>query len=162
MIELQKFTESDFDKLISWIKSEEDLIQFAGTIFTYPLNREQLLKYVSDNRRYTFKVVLIESNESIGHCEIFLESDSSARFCRILIGEEKYRGRGLGKLIVKKMIEFSREQLHIKSINLNVFEWNISAIKCYEKMGFVKSHINENAVSINGKNWISINMKLLN
>lgn len=162
MIELIEFTESDFDRLISWIKSEEVLIQFAGPIFTFPLTKEQLSKYISNKNRFIFKVVLIENNETIGHCEIFKESDSSARLCRILIGEGKYRGKGLGKMIVKKMIDFCNEQLNIYSINLNVFDWNISAIKCYEKMGFVKSHSNEKPVFVKGEKWLSVNMKLQN
>jgi hypothetical protein len=48
MIELQNFGEEDFDRLISWIKDEDEMIQFAGPAFTYPLTREQLLKYASD------------------------------------------------------------------------------------------------------------------
>jgi RimJ/RimL family protein N-acetyltransferase len=162
MIELHKFSETDFDRLISWINSEEELIQFAGQIFSFPLTKEQLSNYISEPNRFVFKVILTETNEVIGHCEIFKESDSSARLCRILIGQEKYRGKGLGKMIVKKLIDFCNEQLNIYSINLNVFDWNISAIKCYEKMGFVKSQLNENPVLVNGKSWLSINMKLEN
>ncbi len=46
MIILQKFTSSDFELLKSWVKTEEELIQFAGTIFTFPLSDEQLKQYL--------------------------------------------------------------------------------------------------------------------
>ena len=46
MIELKPFTENDFPIFKSWIHSEEELFQFAGPIFTYPLTDEQLTKYI--------------------------------------------------------------------------------------------------------------------
>ena len=48
MIKLVQFENTDFDRLISWVYSEEFMIQFAGPIFTFPLTTEQLELYVSD------------------------------------------------------------------------------------------------------------------
>jgi len=45
MISLENFSENDFEKLISWVSNKEDLIQFAGSIFNFPLTKEQLNNY---------------------------------------------------------------------------------------------------------------------
>ena len=61
MIRLEPFATSDFNKLISWVDSEEDLIQFAGPIFKFPLTERQLEKYLEDKSRFAFKVIETES-----------------------------------------------------------------------------------------------------
>jgi hypothetical protein len=51
MIQLEKFTKDDFDRFISWIDSEEELIQFAGPLFTYPLSHQQLNNYLTQQKK---------------------------------------------------------------------------------------------------------------
>ena len=66
MIELKPFTKSDFDIFKSWIKDKEQLFQFAGTIFSYPVTNEQLLKYLQMTDKKPLKVILKSTNEIIG------------------------------------------------------------------------------------------------
>jgi len=54
MIKLEQFDETDFDRLISWVDSEEFMLQFAGPIFTFPLTIDQLESYISDKNRFAF------------------------------------------------------------------------------------------------------------
>lgn len=56
----------------------------------------------------------------------------------IFIGEDKFRGKGIGKLSTEKMLEFAFEELKLNKVWLTVFANNIKAIDCYEKAGFVK------------------------
>ena len=93
----------------------------------------------------------------IDHCELNFENDLP-RLSRILISDNDARGKGLGKLIVHKMLKQLFNERNFKSADLNVFDWNKSAIRCYEQVGFtinpavVKSQMN------NGKPWIALNM----
>ena len=68
MIKPEKFSETDFDNLISRDASEEELIQFAGSGFKFLLTCEQLRIYISDPNVNAYKV-LYEDNY-IGHAEI--------------------------------------------------------------------------------------------
>ena len=56
MVTLDKFTNTDFASLKQWIKSEEELIQFAGTIFNYPLTDSQLENYLKQKDLEPFKI----------------------------------------------------------------------------------------------------------
>ena len=103
MIKLEPFTKIDFNRLISWIQNEEELIQFAGQAFTFPLTEEQLEKYLDEKRRFVFKITETNFNQTIGHCEIYL-TETSAKLCRILIGEKSFRGIGLGFEVVNLLI----------------------------------------------------------
>ena len=105
MIKLVPFEKEDFENLISWIDDEEFMVQFAGSVvFKYPLTKEQLVTYISDDNRFVFKVIDVKTNETIGHAEIYLVKTDMARLCRILIGREEYRGKGIGQQIIQQLI----------------------------------------------------------
>ena len=95
MIKIVKFEKEDFSRLISWIDSEKLLIQFAGPIFSYPLTIPQLDQYISDPNKQIFKVLDPITNVVFGHGEIFIDN-KNAKLCRILIGDQRYKGKGYG------------------------------------------------------------------
>jgi len=158
VIRLKKFTENDFDNLLSWINSEEELIQFAGTIFSFPLTKEQLYKYVKIPGVNAFKVLYEEENITIGHAEIFNSGENISKLCRIIIGDKNYRGKGIGKQIVKELLNLCFNKFDSDKVELNVFDWNIYAIKCYEGAGFKINKYIHRDILVNGKKWTSINM----
>ena len=160
MIKLVPFEENDFEKLISWIDSEELLVQFAGAVvFKYPLTKEQLAIYNSDDKRLAFKVVEIETRKTIGHAEIYLVNPEIVRLCRILIGDKEYRGKGIGQQIIQQLRDYSFDKFNAGIVELNVYDWNISAIKCYEKVGFKINPNGTSTTEVNGKIWTAINMR---
>jgi len=160
MLTFEPFTSDDFDRLISWIENEEDLIQFAGTYFSYPLTKSQLDEYIKSKDRQPLKIKLTESGEFIGHCELNY-SERFPRLSRILIGQKEIRNKGVGLNIVRGMIEMikqSSSQTNI--IELIVFEWNVNAINCYKKAGFYIREDWEDIVIINNKKWRAVSMYL--
>src|SRR5450432_1415217 len=109
-IRLDKFDKENYADLISWVDSEETLMQFAGPVFKFPLTPEQLDISLSDQNRIAFRIVSNETNLSIGHSEIYL-SGSSAKFGRILIGDKEQRGKGLGQQIVNLLLAYTFSNL---------------------------------------------------
>ncbi|MFD1630782.1 GNAT family N-acetyltransferase [Pseudopedobacter beijingensis] len=158
MVILQPFERKDFDRLIDWVNSEKDLVQFAGKLFEYPLTVAQLERYVGDRNRFAFKVIAQQNKEVIGHAEIYRESVEEARLCRILIGNPAYRGKGIGKAIVKELLDFALSNFNVEYIDLNVYNWNTSAIKCYENMGFKVNPLKTSTIVVGGEDWIALNM----
>jgi len=159
MIQLEKFDKEFYADLISWVDSEETLMQFAGPAFNFPLTNEQLDKSLSDKNRYAFRVVDTSTNLSIGHSEIYL-TNNSAYFGRILIGDKKQRGKGIGQQILNLLLDFTFSNLERTKVELNVFDWNITAIKCYEKVGFVINQDKKLERKINHEIWTAINMTI--
>ncbi len=160
MLKLKEFDKADFNRLISWVESEELLIQFAGPIFTFPLTTNQLAIYITDKNRIPFKVIDSETDEVIGHAEIYFSENKTAKLCRILIGDKTKRGHGLGEEIVNQLVEFSFNKLCALKIELNVYDWNTSAIKCYKKVGFEANSSKTRKVIFNNSECTSINMTL--
>ena len=159
MIEVKPFTENDFETFKSWIHNEEELFQFAGPIFSYPLTKEQLVNYIKMTDKRPLKVVLNSTNQTIGHCELNFENGNN-RLSRILVGNKELRGQKIGEQIVIKMVDLLFQDQNINEVDLNVFDWNKGAIKCYEKVGFKINHDNRDEMNVNGKVWTRLNMVL--
>ncbi len=159
MIKLEPFTKIDFNRLISWIENEEELIQFAGPVFTFPLTVEQLEIYLEEKNRFVFKIIETDLKQIIGHCEIYL-TETSARLCRVLVGEKSFRGKGLGLEVVKLLLDKCFKDINCSQVELNVYDWNVGAIKCYEKAGFKINKDKRKTIDVNGKRWTSINMAI--
>ncbi|WP_143384220.1 GNAT family N-acetyltransferase, partial [Francisella tularensis] len=109
--------------------------QFGGINYQFPLDYLQI-KQTMDNKSNLLFNVLDDEDKSIGHCQIIRldQANKKASIGRLLIYEE-YRAKGLGKLMIKKLLEFAKS-IGLKNISLRVFDFNNSAIKCYETIGF--------------------------
>ena len=159
MIELAPFTEDDFEVFKSWIHSEEELFQFAGPLIPYPVSDDSLRDYIRMTDRKPLKVVLTSTQETIGHCELNFQNENP-RLSRILVGNKELRGQKIGELIVREMVDLLFQDQNINKVDLNVFDWNKAAIRCYEKVGFKIVHENTDEMSVNGKVWTRLNMVL--
>ena len=159
MIELQPFTKDNFDLFKSWINNEDELVQFGGEMFTFPLTDEQLENYISMKDIQPFKVVWKPTGEIIGHCELNYQNGNK-RLSRILIGEEKWRGKKIGEQIVLQMVALFFKDSSTKKVDLNVFDWNKSAIKCYENVGFNIRPEKTTLMKVGQKTWTRLNMEL--
>lgn len=159
MIRLEHFDKENYADLISWVTSEEELMQFAGPQFKFPLTPEQLDISLSDTNRYAFRIVTNETDVSIGHAEIYASADS-AKIGRILIGDKKLRGKGLGKQIVHSLLDFTFSWLEKPKVELYVFDWNTSAIKCYEKVGFTINPDKKLERKVKEEVWVALHMTI--
>lgn len=159
MIQLEAFTQEDFDRFMSWVDNEEALVQFAGPLFTYPLTHEQLENYLAQTKKKPFKIRLQETGDVIGHCELNLEKNMP-RLSRILIGDQRMRNKGLGKQVVREMVKLLFTTMAHTAVDLSVYEWNHNAITCYEQMGFRINPGQGTTTEVGGKVWKAHNMVL--
>lgn len=157
MIELQYFLEADFDQFIFWIKNEEEMVQFAGPVFSYPVNHEQLKEYINDRTKRAFKVLLSSTGETIGHCELNLQNPVP-RLSRILIGDKSFRNKGIGKEIVRSLLNDVFTTTDFEIVDLSVFDWNRNAIASYQSVGFVINQGLESHMNVKGETWTAYNM----
>ena len=139
VIKLESFKKSDFKQLINWINSEEFLIQWSGNAFTFPLDEQQLEKYIESANTLAFKVVDEETSDVIGHISLgqIDNINKSARIGKVLVGNTKMRGRSIGKHMMKAVLHIAFDELKLHRVTLGVYDFNTSAISCYEKIGFV-------------------------
>jgi RimJ/RimL family protein N-acetyltransferase len=159
MIELLPFTIDNTGELISNIKDEKMLLQFAGPMYHFPLTKEQLEVDLSNENRTLFRIIEEETQNVIGHSQIFLK-ENSFLLGRILIWDENNRGKGYGKKIVHKLLEYGFSHFDKEIGELNVYDWNVGAVECYKKVGFEFDPDVMSEVSIDNETWLSLNMKI--
>jgi RimJ/RimL family protein N-acetyltransferase len=160
MISLLPFNQPDFHQLISWVQDEEMLMQFAGTSLHFPLTAEQLVISAADKNNIPYKILHIHDQTIIGHAEILLQDATSALLRRIFIGDKRYRGQGLSQYILKELLNIAFNKPGIEEVSLNVFDWNIPAIKCYEKAGFYINEGKTRTRHVKDQTWLALNMRL--
>jgi RimJ/RimL family protein N-acetyltransferase len=150
-IELIPFGREDFDRLISWLPTENDLFEWCAAFFSYPLTHSQLERYLESakvpNVRLVFTARSAEDG-SVGHIEVsHIWPHLSSRLSRVLIAPDK-RHRGLGSAMVRQAVSLSFEQHHVDRIDLGVSAANLVAIACYSKLGFAQVGRWQNAISV--------------
>jgi RimJ/RimL family protein N-acetyltransferase len=141
-ITLRAFQERDFDTVISWIDGPQTLSLWAGATFTYPLEKEQLQRYLDKaGERYPWRslyaVVDQDTEQLIGHIEFSdIWPHLSLRFARILIGDPGSRGKGHGQAILRQALALAYARYNVARVDLGVKKENLLAINCYRKAGF--------------------------
>ncbi|QPA33034.1 GNAT family N-acetyltransferase [Thermaerobacillus caldiproteolyticus] len=168
MIELKYFERSDFKQLINWIDSPKFLLQWGGPQFDYPLNESQLEKYIENANNDTsdtliYKVIHKETGNVIGHISLgkIDRKNKSARIGKVLVGDKNIRGQGIGQLMVKEILRIAFEELKLHRVSLGVFDFNKSAIACYEKVGFKKEGLLRDCRRIGNEYWSLWEMSIL-
>ncbi|MDC7972997.1 MULTISPECIES: GNAT family N-acetyltransferase [Bacillus] len=163
VIKLETFNKSDFKQLMGWIDSEEFLIQWSGNAFAYPLNEQQLENYIESLNTLVFKVIDEESKKVVGHISLgqIDNINKSARIGKVLVGDTKMRGRSIGKHMMKAVLQIAFEELKLHRVTLGVYDFNTSAISCYEKIGFVKEGLLRESKKVGETYWNLWKMSML-
>jgi RimJ/RimL family protein N-acetyltransferase len=139
---LRTFQAGDFDTVISWIDGPKTLSLWAGATFSYPLDRDQLQRYLDKaTERYPWRrlyaVVDQDDEKLIGHFEFSdIWPHLSLRFARILIGDPASRGKGYGQAILAEALKLAYADFNVARVDLGVKKENLLAINCYRKAGF--------------------------
>ncbi len=160
MIQLKPFEQSHFNALISWINNEELLLTIAGNYFNFPLTTDQLQQYINDDKSDSFSVVDTSTNTIVGHAEIVKSGNQFYKIDKLLIGDQSNRGKGIGKQVMRELLRYAFEKLDAATVELNVFDWNIAGIRCYEVVGFVLNPDKKQTFEVKVKTWQALNMTI--
>lgn len=133
---LKPYSNFDFQLISSWVTDEALLLQFSGTDFSYPLTAKQITDYQISHPDRRFYIGYTTDGLAFAFGEIIPQESGHPRLARILIGEPKLRGQGLGKYFIKLLLEESKQRYQTNTVELFAWEKNYAAIKCYESVGF--------------------------
>jgi len=138
-ISLAPFVREDFDRLISWVLTESDLVKWSGAFFRHPLTRAQLQRYLESSKQPNARLIFTAwstEGEAVGHVEIsYIWPHLSSRLSRVLVAPHSRR-RGLGSAMIAEALALSFTDHHVGRVDLGVSATNAPAITCYEKVGF--------------------------
>ena len=118
MIRLAYFDSNDFTQLMDWIKDEEALMNWSGSLFSYPLTQSSLEWYIEDvndieeSEAFIYKAIEQDTQKVVGHISLggVSKKNRSARISRVLIDPES-QGKGYCKQMVQAVLKIGFEEL---------------------------------------------------
>jgi len=166
-IALRPFAESDFSRLIEWIRTPELLVQWAGpTQFTFPLTTGQLTGYLEESRsdrgnRRAYAAI-DENGDVAGHIELGAidHVNQSATLCRVFVAPQARR-KGYCLPMVKEILRIGFEELNLRRVDLRVYSFNEAAIRCYKGAGFREEGLLKKAQKVGEQYWDTVLMAIL-
>jgi RimJ/RimL family protein N-acetyltransferase len=169
MIVLEYFGRNDFDQLMKWIEDDELLMNWSGSLFSYPLTLKSLEWYIDDvndinnSDAFIYKAVDVVSGKTVGHISLgsISKKNKSGRISRVLVGGNADRGRGCCQQMVKAVLKIGFEELQLHRISLGVYDFNTAAINCYKKSGLIVEGISRDVLNFKGNWWSLVEMSIL-
>ena len=154
---LRTYKEDDAKEILSWIKNEREFRLWSADRYkTYPVLPSDInnnyLECKKESNFYPF--TLEDEGKIIGH--LILRNPGGDRdIVRMgfIIVDNNIRGKGYGKKLIEEAIDYAKQKLNAKKINLGVFVNNESALKCYESVGFKIIDIEKNAYQFYDERW---------
>jgi len=131
---LQSSTTADIDALMRWFPRKEDVQIWGGPTFTYPFSRETFYKDIHWGRMESYSLFDTEGMFSaFGQLYLRQRRIHLAR----LVAEPAKRGQGVGKRLIKMLMDVGTSLFESNEFSLFVFRDNVPAYECYKSLGFV-------------------------
>ena len=139
---IESITENDFEGLITLFK-EFALFEKLPERMTNTVSQMQEEKAYFNG--FTIKG---EEDQIMGYVTCFFAYytwTGKALYMDDLYVRQEYRGKGLGTLLIQKIISFAKEN-KCKSLRWQVSDWNEPAIKFYESLGATIDGVEKNCI----------------
>ena len=139
-IYLRPLEVDDADSAVPWLNDAE-IRQYMG--ITSPTNKVRERGYVErfykDDRKTHLGIMLKERDQLMGHIGLY-DISISQRHAElgILIGDRGCWSKGYGTEAMNLMLEYGFNQLSLHRIYLFVLDFNVRAVRAYEKVGFIR------------------------
>jgi RimJ/RimL family protein N-acetyltransferase len=169
MIRLEHFEQGDFQQLIDWIKDEELLIKWSGSLFSFPLTMESMEWYIKNTNEpnvsdaFVFKAVDTVTGNVVGHISLggLSWKNRSARISRVLVGNTNEQLKGICQQMTKAVLKIGFEGLGLHRISLGVYTNNEAAVQCYLKSGFQVEGVSRDILLYNDVFLSMVEMSIL-
>ena len=163
-ISLLPFEPSHFGVLIDWFSTEKEVVQWDGTSLAMPITGAKLasmLEEAAGDPPTRICWMAAQEGELIGHAQIGLDwRNMTALLGRVAIAPNT-RGRGLGRQMLRTVLDETFLRFPMERIELNVFTWNLAAIRCYEGLGFIREGVRRSSAIVGDERWDTAIMGLL-
>ncbi|WP_144673666.1 GNAT family N-acetyltransferase [Arthrobacter sp. U41] len=148
---------ADLDVFLSWIPDEASMVMWSGPTFSWPLDRPQLERYLTNVNRQYWTAIDESSGAIVGHGSLLLDD---ARACRLgfVIVDPGRRGEGLGRQLMERLAAAAFAAKSVSELTLGVYAQNGPARRLYESLGFQGRDV-VMRTPVGGQTWEVISMR---
>ena len=127
----------DAPKYVEWLNDPELAVMLQIVVKPVSLAGEREFMEKISKDPYQFAIVDKKSNKLIGGCGLKdVDLVNRTALMGIFLGNRKYWGKGYGEEATRLLVDFAFSYVNLRSIMLEVFDFNPRAVRCYEKVGF--------------------------
>ncbi|MCU7837497.1 MAG: GNAT family N-acetyltransferase [gamma proteobacterium symbiont of Taylorina sp.] len=153
----RKTKTSDLELILNFSLNKTELFYFFPSA-TFPLTMEQLKQQLS--RRHE-SITMLEGKDIVGFANFYqVEKHNIAFIGNVIIKPEK-RKLGMGKKLLKYMINYGFKKLQLKEIHLSCYQENFTALSFYKNLEF-KIYSSEYRYDLNKKPTQLVHMRIHN
>lgn len=140
MYKLRELERKDIEEINKW-RNDKELIEKLVAPYRYINSDVDVMwfqQYMS-SRNSNVRCAIVDSEDLIVGLVSLTDIDylnQSADF-RLMVGEKKNRGKGIGTFAVMEMLQHAFSNLNLNRVELTVLSDNEVAKNLYEKCGFV-------------------------
>jgi RimJ/RimL family protein N-acetyltransferase len=165
LIRLAALSKADRPTIARW-DDDAEFDRFMRADPITPTSVEALEREAERKRHhdddYSFAIHTLAEDKLIGYCQLmWVQANHRHAWISIGIGEADYRGKGYGTDAMRVLVGYAFRELDLHRITLSVYSYNQRAIRCYEKVGFVREVVQRAALYRDGQRFDSIIMGLL-
>ncbi|MFX1268439.1 MAG: GNAT family N-acetyltransferase [Promethearchaeota archaeon] len=165
-IKLAPLKREYIEKFLEWLNDPE-ITQYL--MMYRPLTRDMEEEWFDNlktkENTIIFSILLTENNgkeKLIGNCGIDdINWKDRVGHCGVFIGDKENQGKGYGTEALCLLVDYGFNTLNLNRIELIVYDFNIRAMNCYKKVGFIEEGHKRQATFKNGKYHDVIIMSLL-
>ena len=153
----------DFDKIKNWIQDERTHAMWCANHMKFPIEKEdfaETLDKMYEKHGDCPFVAVTDDDRAVGFICCSFCAESKESMLAFVMVDPKERGNGTAVAMLGLAAKYCFELLGADAVQLNVFDVNIPAVKCYEKAGFTARRLDKDAFAYNYEKWGRCNMVL--
>jgi RimJ/RimL family protein N-acetyltransferase len=162
-IVFRPFHQDDGAALLSWAPTADELLQWVGPNFVFPLDERQLLEYLATagEHRRIISAVACDTDTVVGHAELNILPEHELGQIRRVAVAPSMRAHGVGGKLMDWLVSLAFDELSLHRLELVVFSFNVAARKCYARAGFQEEGLARHARKASDGYWDLVHMALL-
>lgn len=153
----------DYIYLERWIENEQVHALWCANLLPFPVTREAFHSFLLKNAKEWADSAYVATEYDGTPTGFFCYSvnpDTNAGFLKLVIVDPKRRGLGYGEKMLRLALQYAFQITGVTLVRLNVFNENIAARRCYEKIGFVTESLENDVFSYQNKRWSRCHMTI--
>lgn len=160
---LRQYTQNDFPCLAKWVNNERVHALWCANAIPFPMTPEGFHTLLEKNAKEwgdsTF-LATQDDGQPVGFFAYSVNNEENSGFLKYVVLDSGLRGKGYGKQMLTLALKYAFEITGVDFVQINVFDVNDAARKCYAGIGFTERRMTENAFSFRGESWARHNLAI--
>jgi RimJ/RimL family protein N-acetyltransferase len=144
-VKLTTLREEDIPVIEKWY-NDMNFLRHFDKLIAVPRDCTYIGNFIKEmnnaNDEFIFAIRSLEDDKLIGVTGFEnIQWNNRVATIFIGIGENGYRGKGIGKEAMSLTIDYAFNELNLHKLQLTVLQYNTAAIGLYESLGFIKEGV---------------------